>query len=61
MSSSLALTLPEILLSVVAIALMMVAAFAGDRSARLCTWLGVAALAGAILLVPPVSGPSIRS
>src|SRR5688500_12738305 len=56
MGSSLALTLPEILLSVVAIALMMVAAFAGDRSARFCTWLGVAALAGGILLVPAALG-----
>jgi NADH-quinone oxidoreductase subunit N len=54
---SLALTLPEILLSAVAMALMMVAAYAGDKSARLLTWLAVLAFAIAVLLVPGIAGP----
>lgn len=54
MFESLALTLPEIVLSAAALALLMVAAYAGDKSARLVTWLAVAAFAGAALLVPGV-------
>ena len=54
MPASLLLTLPEIILSVAAMALMMVAAFAGDRSAKLATWLAVASFALAGLAVPGV-------
>ncbi len=50
MMQSVALTLPEIILSLGAIALMMVAAFAGDKAARFANWsaiglLGIAAAA----------------
>ncbi len=54
MVQSLALTLPEIILSLSALALLMVAAYAGDRAARLSTWLAVAALALAALVVPGI-------
>jgi len=54
MLPSLALTLPEIILSAVAMALMMVAAFAGDRSAKLLTWLAVAAFVIAACVVPGI-------
>jgi NADH-quinone oxidoreductase subunit N len=57
MLDSLHLTLPELILSAAALALMMVAAWAGDRSARLLTWLAVAALAGAALAIPGYWGP----
>jgi NADH-quinone oxidoreductase subunit N len=52
MGASLLLTLPEIILSAAAMALMMAAAWLGDRSARLLTWLAIAALAGAAFAVP---------
>jgi NADH-quinone oxidoreductase subunit N len=52
MSKDLILILPEIILGLVALALMMAAAFAGDRSARLLTWLGVAAFVVATLFIP---------
>jgi NADH-quinone oxidoreductase subunit N len=52
MLTSLVLTLPEIVLAIVAMALMMVAAFAGDRSARLCSWLAVLAFGAAVLVIP---------
>ncbi|MGS1018056.1 NADH-quinone oxidoreductase subunit NuoN [Allosphingosinicella humi] len=54
MLTSLALTLPEIILSVSALVLLMVAAYAGDKSARISTWLAVAAFVGAALVVPGV-------
>jgi NADH-quinone oxidoreductase subunit N len=54
MLPSLALTLPEIVLSATAMALMMAAAYAGDRSARLLTWLAIAAFAVAAVLVPGI-------
>ncbi|QPQ55517.1 NADH-quinone oxidoreductase subunit NuoN [Allosphingosinicella flava] len=54
MGYSLALTLPEILLSASAIILMMVAAFAGDKAARLSTWLAVLAFIASALVVPGV-------
>ncbi len=54
MTASLLLTLPELVLSAGAIALLMVAAFAGDRSAGLVTWLGVVTLFLAALLVPGI-------
>jgi NADH-quinone oxidoreductase subunit N len=53
---SFALTLPEIVLSLVSLILLMVAAYAGDRSARLCTWLSVLAFVVAAALVPGVFG-----
>ena len=57
MLNSLALTAPELLLSLGAIALLMVAAFAGERSARLVSWLAVALLGGAaLLLLGPAGG-----
>ena len=46
--------LPELILTVAGLALMMAAAWAGDRSAPLLTWLGVAALAVAALFVPGI-------
>ena len=55
MGYSLLLTLPEVLLSVSAIALLMVAAFAGDKAAKLATWLAVLAFIGAGLVVPGVT------
>jgi NADH-quinone oxidoreductase subunit N len=56
MTQSLLLTLPEIILTLAALALMMAAAWMGDRSARLLTWLGIAALAGAAFAVPGITG-----
>ncbi|CAA9509424.1 MAG: NADH-ubiquinone oxidoreductase chain N, partial [uncultured Sphingomonadaceae bacterium] len=49
MLGSLALTAPELILSLGAIALLMVAAFMGERSARLVSWLAVGLLAVAAL------------
>ncbi len=48
--------LPESVLGAAALALMLAAAFAGDASARLLSWLAVAALAlaGALLALPAV-------
>jgi len=54
MERSLLLTLPELILSAASLILLMIAAFAGDRSARLVTWLAIAALAVAALFVPGV-------
>jgi NADH-quinone oxidoreductase subunit N len=54
MTQSLLLTLPEIVLSIAAMALMMAAAWMGDKGARLITWLGIAALAGAAFAVPGI-------
>ncbi|MDB5689415.1 MAG: NADH:ubiquinone oxidoreductase subunit [Sphingomonas bacterium] len=48
-TASLALTLPELILSVGAIALLMVAAYRGDRSTRMVSWGAVALLAAAAL------------
>jgi NADH-quinone oxidoreductase subunit N len=56
MTASLSLTLPEIILTLAALALMMAAAWMGDKSARLLTWLGIAALAGAAFALPGISG-----
>src|ERR1044072_6255745 len=55
MGNSLLLTLPEVILSIAALALMMVAAYAGDRSARVVTWLAVISFALATLFVPGVT------
>ncbi|WP_332811005.1 NADH-quinone oxidoreductase subunit NuoN [Sphingomonas sp.] len=54
MGTSLILTLPEIILSIAALALMMVAAYAGDRAARLSTWLAIGAFLVAALVTPGV-------
>jgi NADH-quinone oxidoreductase subunit N len=54
MTASLLLTAPEIILTVAALALMMAAAWMGDKSARLLTWIGIAALAAAALWTPGI-------
>jgi NADH-quinone oxidoreductase subunit N len=54
MTASLLLTLPEIVLSGAALALMMAAAWTGDKGGRLLTWLAVAALAAAAVVVPGI-------
>jgi NADH-quinone oxidoreductase subunit N len=54
MGSSLALTLPEIILTLGSLALLMVAAYAGDRASRLSTWLAVAIFVVAALFIPGV-------
>jgi NADH-quinone oxidoreductase subunit N len=54
MEKSLLLTLPELILTGASLILLMVAAFAGDRSARLVTWLAIASLAVASAFVPGV-------
>ncbi|MGZ8997996.1 MAG: NADH-quinone oxidoreductase subunit NuoN [Allosphingosinicella sp.] len=55
MSSSLFLTLPELVLSGAALALLMVVAFGGDRTARLVTWLAILALIGAAFAIPGIA------
>ena len=55
---SLSLTLPEIILSTAATVLMLVAAFAGDRSARVVTWLAVLSLIAASFFVPGLFAPT---
>jgi NADH-quinone oxidoreductase subunit N len=57
MAGFLTLTLPEIILSSSALLLMMVAAFAGDRSAKVVTWLAVLAFILAALFIPGLTGP----
>jgi NADH-quinone oxidoreductase subunit N len=52
MGQDLLLVLPELILTLSGLALMMVAAWAGDRSAALLTWLAVATLVIASLFVP---------
>jgi NADH-quinone oxidoreductase subunit N len=54
MGQSLALTLPEIILTVGALVLMLMAAWMGDKSARLLTWLAIGVFAAAALFVPGV-------
>jgi NADH-quinone oxidoreductase subunit N len=54
MNASLLLTLPELILTLASLALLMVAAFAGDRSARLVTWLSVLSLAIAAFFIPGI-------
>ncbi|MDT9597489.1 NADH-quinone oxidoreductase subunit NuoN [Sphingosinicella rhizophila] len=55
MGQSLLLTLPEIILTVAALALLMLAAYGGDRAARLATWLAIGALGGAAFAMPGVA------
>jgi NADH-quinone oxidoreductase subunit N len=54
MGQSLALTLPEIILTLAALTLMMMAAWMGDKSARLLSWLAIAALGGAAVMTPGI-------
>ena len=54
MTDSLALTLPEIILTLSALALLMVAAYGGDKSAKIATWLAIAAFVVAALFVPGI-------
>jgi NADH-quinone oxidoreductase subunit N len=54
MGQSLALTLPEIILTVGALVLMLMAAWMGDKSARLLTWLAIATFGVAAVFVPGV-------
>jgi NADH-quinone oxidoreductase subunit N len=55
-TSSLALSLPELILSVGAIALLMIAAFAGDRATRTISWGAVGLLAAASLALAGPAG-----
>ena len=52
-SAALTLVAPETLLSVSGLILLLVAAWGGDRQARGITWLAVAVLLGAGLMVAP--------
>jgi NADH-quinone oxidoreductase subunit N len=58
MGESLRLTLPEVILSLSSLALLMVAAFAGDRSSRIVTWLAVATFAAAGFFIPGLIAPT---
>ena len=60
MVNDLLLILPEEILTLGALVLMMLAAWLGDRSAPLLTWLGVATLALGSLL-PGVRDPAAAS
>ena len=57
MASDFILILPEEIIGVVAMLLMLVAAWAGDRSAPLLTWLAVLTLAIAGAFIPGLFGP----
>ena len=52
-SASLRLVASEELLSIAGLVLLLVAAWSGDKASRMITWLSVAALAGAAVLVAP--------
>jgi NADH-quinone oxidoreductase subunit N len=54
--SSLSLALPELILSTGAIILMMVAAFAGDKSAKIVNWISIALLIAAAVASGQASG-----
>jgi NADH-quinone oxidoreductase subunit N len=56
MTASLALTAPEIILSVGGLVLLMVAAYAGDRSTRFVTWAASALFGVAALSLTGVAG-----
>ena len=56
MNASLALTAPEIILSVGGLVLLMVAAYAGDRSTRFVTWAASALFGVAALSLSGVAG-----
>ena len=56
MLQSLSLTLPEVILSTAALILMLAAAWGGDRSAKLITWLAIAAIVVAAIFIPGYQG-----
>lgn len=56
MSGSLMLVLPEEIISTAALLLMLAAAWGGDRSAKVLTWLAILALAGAAAFLPTLQG-----
>jgi NADH-quinone oxidoreductase subunit N len=56
LTASLALTAPELILTIGGLALLMIAAFAGDRSARLVTWGTTALFAVAAFSLAGVAG-----
>src|SRR5688572_17200969 len=57
MATDFLLILPEEIIGVVAMLLMLAAAWAGDRSAPLLTWLAVLTLAVAAAFIPGLLGP----
>jgi NADH-quinone oxidoreductase subunit N len=54
MGANFTMVLPELFLTGAALVLMLWAAWGGDKSARLLTWLGAGSLIGACFLVPGV-------
>jgi NADH-quinone oxidoreductase subunit N len=54
MGNSLALTLPEIILTIGSLGLLMLAAYGGDRMSRLATWLAVATFVVAAFFIPGI-------
>ncbi|HEY1607452.1 MAG TPA: NADH-quinone oxidoreductase subunit NuoN [Allosphingosinicella sp.] len=56
MLQSLSLTLPEVILSTSALILMIAAAWGGDRSARMLSWLAIAAFVAAAVTIPGTHG-----
>ncbi len=58
MGHSLTLTLSEVILSLSSLALLMVAAYAGDRTSRLVSWLAIASLLVAALFIPGIIVPT---
>ena len=52
------LVLPEEIISLSALALMMIAAWAGDRAAPALTWLAVLTLGAALVLLPASPTPA---
>jgi NADH-quinone oxidoreductase subunit N len=54
--ASLSLTLPELILSLGGIAMMLVAAFAGDRAAQLINWVAIALLGAAAFAACSTTG-----
>jgi NADH-quinone oxidoreductase subunit N len=57
MGTDLLLVLPELILTVSSLALMMVAAWAGDRSGPLLTWLAVLTVVLAAAFLPGIANP----
>ena len=56
MLQSLALTAPAHVMTSSALVLLLVAAYAGDRSARLITWLAILAFLVAAIVLPNYGG-----
>src|SRR5579875_3754085 len=57
MLQSIALTLPEVILSTAALILMLVAAWGGDKAAKVIAWLAIACFIAAAITVPGTHGP----